>query len=333
MKWEKMTISLIIPVHNAEDQLVECLNSVFDSTRVPDEVIIVDDASTAKRVKLFPHDNIKWINLEGNPKGPAFARNRGADAAAHDILVFIDSDVVLHKTTLAQIERVLEENSQVTALFGSYDDAPREPNFGSQFKNLFHHYVHQHGQKEAFTFWSGCGAIRRLAFQEMGGFNESYTRPSVEDIEFGSRLRQSGHTIWLCPEIQVTHLKSWTLSKIVYVDIFCRAVPWSRLIIRSGPIPTDLNLKKGQQVSAVLVWLLPVSVVLSFFESVAVLGVTLPILGLCILNRHLYQFFLKKRGSTFTLKAVFMHLFYLAYSSLTFGIISVLETIKMKLKN
>ena len=41
-----------------------------------------------------------------------------------------------------------------------------------------------------------------------------------EDIELGYRLRRTGHRIRLCPDIQVTHLKKWTLGSVIYTDIF-----------------------------------------------------------------------------------------------------------------
>ena len=67
----------------------------------------------------------------------------------------------------------------MVALFGSYDDEPAETNLLSQYKNLLHHYVHQTSQEDAFSFWTGCGAIRRDIFMEMGGFNETYLLPSI----------------------------------------------------------------------------------------------------------------------------------------------------------
>ncbi len=53
----------------------------------------------------------------------------------------------------------VSEEPDLAAVFGSYDDEPAAPNFLSQYKNLFHHFVHQQGSAEASTFWSGCGAI------------------------------------------------------------------------------------------------------------------------------------------------------------------------------
>ena len=97
----------------------------------------------------------------------------------------------------------------LTAVFGSYDDAPAEPGVVSQFRNLLHHHVHQQGAGEATTFWAGLGAVRADAFRAAGGFDaERYPLPSVEDIDLGTRLSRNGGRILLDPLIQGTHLKA-----------------------------------------------------------------------------------------------------------------------------
>src|SRR5690606_15349386 len=96
------------------------------------------------------------------------------------------------------------------AVFGSYDTRPAAPNFVSQWKNLSHHFVHQHGHPNAQTFWAGCGAIRKPVFQAVGGFDQSYRGATIEDIELGYRLRQSGFRVLLDPAVLCTHSKRWT---------------------------------------------------------------------------------------------------------------------------
>jgi len=79
--------------------------------------------------------------------------------------------------------------------------------------------------------WAGCGAVRRAAFVEVGGFQEGYLRPSIEDIELGYRLSESGGRIRLAAEVQVRHLKRWTLASIVRTDVWRRGVPWTELLL------------------------------------------------------------------------------------------------------
>jgi len=73
----------------------------------------------------------------------------------------LDADVTLQPDGAARVLKAFDQSPSLAALFGSYDDSPRASNFLSQYKNLFHHYVHQNAHERAFTFWSGCGAIRR----------------------------------------------------------------------------------------------------------------------------------------------------------------------------
>ena len=52
-------------------------------------------------------------------------------------------------------------------------------------QNLAHRFVHQHADRDGFTFWGACGAIRRDIFHAVGGFDARYHEASVEDIELG----------------------------------------------------------------------------------------------------------------------------------------------------
>jgi len=144
----------------------------------------------------------------------------------------------------------------VDAIIGSYDDSPEQQDVLSMYRNLMHRYVHQQGCKEASTFWSGCGAIRRKSFLEHNGFDESYGRPAIEDIELGYRLVAAGQRIVLDRELEVKHLKRWTFVNLIKTDIFDRGVPWTELILRDGRMPNDLNIQMSQRVSVALAFLL-----------------------------------------------------------------------------
>jgi hypothetical protein len=169
-----------------------------------------------------------------------------------EILVFIDADVLVHADTLTGLESTFANDRNVDAVFGSYDTNPTAPNFISHYKNLFHHYVHHSSREQASTFWSGCGAIRKSVFTSMGGFDPSFTRPTVEDIELGIRLHRAGHRIVLNKQVEVTHAKSWSLRSLIISDICDRAVPWTQLILREKSLPDDLNLTWAQRISALM---------------------------------------------------------------------------------
>jgi len=336
-----MRLSVVVPVHNGGEDLRRCLHGLAASARPPDEVIVVDDGSTDDSAADAAALGARVVATPAGPRGPAYARNRGAEAANGDVLVFIDADVVVHADTLARIEAVLLGEPEVAALFGSYDDDPPARSAASLYKNLLHHHVHQHGEREAGTFWAGCGAVRRAVFLAAGGFDESYSRPSIEDIELGVRLRQAGHRIRLCPEVQATHLKRWTLASLWRTDIFARAVPWTRLILRQGRLSSDLNLDWRGRLSAVAAWalfgctLLLVGLGLVGAVPLVVwpgLGVLLLTASLAALNADLYGFFFRRGGARFALLAAALHSAYLLYSSLVFVCLLVSHRLHERLR-
>jgi glycosyltransferase involved in cell wall biosynthesis len=247
-------ISVIVPVRNSPDELRQCLDRLAASTYREFEVIVVDDASTDETGEIALEMGAVVLRL-GNRVGPAGARNRGARLARGEYLFFLDADVCAHPDTLQLVHDTFAGDGAPDAVFGSYDTEPPAKNVLSQYKNLFHHFVHQDSREQATTFWSGCGAIRRSVFEKMGGFNnDRYLRPSIEDIELGMRLHGSGHRIMLNKRIQVTHLKRWTLWSIIKTDVLDRGIPWTELMLREGGIPDDLNLKVSQRISVILAY-------------------------------------------------------------------------------
>jgi len=191
--------------------------------------------------------------------------------------------------TLQRVADHFAGDPQPDAVIGSYDDQPRQPDFLSQYKNLFHHFVHQTGDGAASTFWSGCGAVRREVFLEYSGFNEDYKRPMIEDIELGYRMKADGRKILLDKELRVSHLKAWTFWRLMKSDVFDRGIPWTELILREWNMPADLNLQISQRISVALVYLLVLSVtgIAVYFQGLFL--VPLPIVALLLMTNYWFH--------------------------------------------
>lgn len=314
-----MRISVIIPVYNGTRELPECLSAVKASAKNFDtEIIVVDDASTDETPAVAASMGVRVLRLERN-SGPAAARNFGAQHARGDILFFVDADVVLAPGALDRAVRILDTRPELTAVFGSYDARPRAQGLVSQYRNLLHHFVHQQGNPEASTFWAGCGAIRREVFLAIGGFDaKRFPRPSIEDIELGVRLRRAGYRILLDREIQGTHLKRWKLRSVIWTDITCRAIPWSRLILDSRDAPNDLSLKRAHRVSVALVALAAAVLPLALWRIDLLVLPLAALLTVLVLNRGLFAFFWRQRGLGFAIACVPLHLLYFLYSGLSY---------------
>jgi len=301
-----LTVSIVVPVYNCSATLRRCLSAVRQSSVPIHEIIVVDDGSSDNSVEIARSFGAQVLEC-ARQSGPAYARNRGARAASGDILLFIDADVLIRPDTIARVIETLGDTS-LHGVFGSYDFTPAAPEFFSQYKNLLHSWMHQNGRRSASTFWTGCGAVHRDFFLASGGFDERWTRPSVEDIEFGARVIRAGARIRLDPELQVTHLKRWTFCSLVRTDVFDRAIPWTTLILRDGRMPNDLNVEMLQRFSVALACLAPLLALYSPLLGGLALALVIS------LNLPFYRFLASQRGFLFALRSVPLHVFYFLYS-------------------
>lgn len=260
------SISLIIPTDKVDSHFQQCLESIGKCAPLPLEIIVVIDGDKGQILPPVEGVDITTIRLPVC-RGPGRARNAGAAEATGDILLFIDADVLIPADICLSVGRAFTVTPAPDAVFGSYDDEPPAQNTVSQYKNLLHHYTHQHSKSEAFTFWTGCGAILRRRFVELNGFDEEYQQPSIEDVELGYRLKHGGGTVFLDKTIQVTHLKKWTLVDMVYTDFFLRALPWSRLIFRYGTMHNDMNINLKSRMSVALCCLTLFCLSLTFVDT------------------------------------------------------------------
>ena len=334
-------VSVIVPVHNAGEYIERCMYALIASSYPSFEIIMVDDCSTDNSVEIARQKGITVLRLS-RQSGPAAARNFGALHARGEIFLFIDSDVTVPPDTISLVVSNFQHNPDITAVFGSYDDEPQEENFISQYRNLFHHFHHQHSDTEAFTFWAGCGAIRKKVFEKVGGFDQKrYTKPSIEDIELGYRIHKKGYRIILDRDLQVKHLKRWKFLSMLRTDIFRRAVPWSRLILETKFMPKDLNLQMSHKTSSFSVALMILVIPFLFFGHmkfyeipiaiIASLFLSILFLNFLILNRELYSFYIQRKGLMFMLRVIPLHLLYYLYCGTSFVVccipykISILE--------
>jgi GT2 family glycosyltransferase len=309
--------SIIIPAYNASGTIRKCLAALCASG-APGEIIVVDDGSTDGTASLAEAPGVQVLRLPRSC-GPGAARNHGARHAEGETLFFVDADVAVAADAIAEGHRTLAATG-AAAVFGSYDAQPSAPGIVSQFRNLLHHYVHQRGKPEAFTFWAACGAVRRAAFEAIGGFDERGPAAVLEDVDLGYRLRAAGYRIVLDKAMLCTHLKRWTLASMIRTDVRFRAVPWARLLLESGPPPEDLNLSRDQRWSVMLTGVsglgLGLGVPLASWVPIAVAAGALAVV--VALNRPFYAFLRRERGLGFAVASVPLHLVHLACGGVGF---------------
>ena len=298
--------------------------SVLDETAANAEVIFAFDGVASPTPTWLDRPGVRIVK-SGARSGPAVARNLAAESAEGEILFFVDADVELGTGAIDRVVAAFKADPDCVGLFGAYDDEPADEGAPSVFRNLLHNYTHVSHPGRASTFWAGCGAIRTAAFLDVGGFDEKFAHPSVEDIELGMRVVANGGKIMLAPDVQCKHLKRWTLASMVFTDIVHRARPWSQLIVDSGHMPSTLNLDWRGRASGVCSVLLGVCLAASAFEPMMLWMAIAFGLAVIAFNSDFYRLCLRKRGIGFAALSIALHWLYFVYSSLTFGVVAIHE--------
>ena len=100
-------MSVVIPTKDRGGDLSQTLECVMAQTRLPDELIIVDQSRTddaRERLAKFDVHNLTHIR-DTEIKGLPMARNVGFEASSGDLVCFLDDDVTLAPSYLAEMER------------------------------------------------------------------------------------------------------------------------------------------------------------------------------------------------------------------------------------
>lgn len=294
-------VSVIIPVFGAERTLEAALEAVEASDYPAFEVLVTNDGSRDASRSILEVRAHEIIDIEH--AGPAAARNRAVRASCGEILFFTDADVVIAPDTIRRGVAVLHANPGVAAVFGSYAAHAGAGGFFTAYKNYVHHFTHQQASPEAFTFWTGCGFIRRSVFDAIGGFDES--QRFLSDVELGYRMHLARMNVRLEKTIEVVHHKHYDLGALIRSDFFGRAIPWTRLMMHHRTVKRDLNLRPENIASVPLSFLLLLALLAVPWLGMPALLVAGVGFGFFIwLNRAFFGFVRRREGAWFTLRTI-----------------------------
>ena len=199
-----MFISVVIPTYNRRAILEKCLSALEHQDACGElddyEVVVVDDGSTdgtpdwlRSNADRFPRVRL----FEQSHGGPAEGRNRGVTNARGDVIVFIDSDLVVTPTFLGCHARALSKQwarsgSRLCFTYGAVINTAD--------------FDHPTGERHKLRdlswayFATGNVAIDRAVLEQSGLFDQGFRLYGWEDLELGERLRQMGVELIRCPE-------------------------------------------------------------------------------------------------------------------------------------
>ncbi len=205
------SFSVVVPCHDGARYLVRVLDALVALTPAPVEIIVVDDASSDDSAEICARYPVQLVSFP-HKRGVASARNAGASRATGDVVVFIDADVVVPRDLIARLAAFFQSEQEIVAASALLDPDFSEGGFFSEFLNRRMHHGFSHLREGVTTLLTSCAAVRRDAFDRVGGFDEAGTRAVNDEATLGWRLADLGLDAAILDDLLVQHLKVMTLG-------------------------------------------------------------------------------------------------------------------------
>lgn len=209
-------LSIIIPTYNRPESLKRCLDSLTELDMSGDvEIIVVDDGSEPPCESLIPawpaDRRCQFLRQEN--RGPAAARNHGAENASGRFLAFLDDDCSTPPDWFTTVERSLDERAMIggttrNMAAGIFSDASQ-----ILVDYLYQRFNHQ-GERVRFLT-SNNMIVPARRFREINGFSELFAKAAAEDRDFCDRWLSTGHEIRHVPEIVVNHYHEMNIFQFI----------------------------------------------------------------------------------------------------------------------
>ena len=215
--------SVIIPTYQRPDELRGCLQRLAPGTQSLSfdqyEVIVTDDEGEGSDTQQLVQEEFPWATwMTGPGRGVAANRNNGAQHAQNKWLVFTDDDCRPKEEWLSAY-RETAERGDAKVLEGKTVTERERPGPGWTAP------VNRTGGK----LWSCNFAIRRRAYEEIGGFDERYPGAGVEDVDFRIRIQNRSIAIRFVPDATVHH--PWRESYLLSGQI-TKIRAWRRFFLK-----------------------------------------------------------------------------------------------------
>lgn len=211
--------SVLIPCYNQARHIEEVVRCVMAQTCPPDEIIVVDDASTDESVQVLGRLPVLLLQHEHN-QGPAAARNTALEAASGDIVLYIDADAYA-------------EPHLIKVLLQVYQQVPRHPIGGvggrgieSSIHTIYDRWRALHARQDFGLkprhnvpyLFGLCASYRRDALLQIGGFDTFFPINAGEDADVGFRLKRAGYQLYYTPDAIVYHQHTDTQESLKRVQ-------------------------------------------------------------------------------------------------------------------
>lgn len=186
-------ISVIIPTKDRPEMLPRSVASIWSQTVLPQEIIIINDASTVdyeRVIEKLQKDSplpIVYQRIEQS-NGPSNTRNTGVNLARGDILMFLDDDDVWLPHKIANQLQIFQQNSEIGLVYAARQAVDETGNLLFQIAPKFAGNIYREMLQKNHVGITSSVAVKRDLFLQAGGFDVEI--PVREDYELWLRLSQ-----------------------------------------------------------------------------------------------------------------------------------------------
>ncbi|KKT65971.1 MAG: hypothetical protein UW60_C0031G0002 [Candidatus Woesebacteria bacterium GW2011_GWA2_44_33] len=163
-----MKVSIVIPTYNEERVIGKCLESLKNQIYADFEIIVVDDGSSDKTLRIISGQKVKALRQKH--KGPGAARNLGAKHANGEILVFVDADMTFDKNFLKNLVKPIV-SGKTKGTFSKYEYVSNWDNLWVRCWNINQNWEDTRRPPQNYPDTQKVfRAILKKEFDKVGGF-------------------------------------------------------------------------------------------------------------------------------------------------------------------
>ena len=226
---QHQTVGVVLLNWNGAELTIACLESLLHGYLVPEQIVVVDNASTDGSVELIA-TRFNQVHIIKNAENLGFAggNNIGIQYLKKDNIDFIwvlNNDTEVDKNCLGELVKFMTDEPDISGCCGKilYDNPHDKIWYAGSTLNAFLLTAHHRGALETDNgqynqpgltpFITGCSMfVRRSAWESVGGFDESFFA-YAEDFDWCLRARNSGLKLAYAPNAVVYHKVSISFRK------------------------------------------------------------------------------------------------------------------------
>jgi len=210
-------VSIVIPVFNQLEYTKNCLESIRMNTRIPYEVIVVNDGSTDGTAEYLMTQKDLIIITNKKNYGYPYSCNQGIRKAVNKHVVLLNNDTIVTENWLVNLLEVMEQNPK-TGIVGPVSNKISGLQFDSEANYTsipaMHFYAKSIHEKRKYSWMPSprvafiCALINKELISILGGLDERFSPGNFEDDDFCLRAQLAGYKTIIAQDVFIHHFGS-----------------------------------------------------------------------------------------------------------------------------